>query len=54
MSRYVVTMIADGNCYRREEIAADEDDAAYKAQGRVPFSNSGVRVVGVKWLGYAR
>ena len=51
MSRFVVTMIVDGNCYRREEVARDEADAAYKAQGRVPFSYGGVRVVGVKWLG---
>ena len=50
MSRFVVTMIVDGNCYRREEVARDEADAAYMAQGRVPFS-ADCRVVGVKWLG---
>ena len=50
MNRFVVTMIANGNCYRREEVARDEDDAAYKAHGRVPFS-ADVRVVGVKWIG---
>ena len=50
MSRFVVTMIVDGNCYRREEVARDEADAAYKAQGRVPFSED-CRVVGVKCIG---
>lgn len=50
MSHYVVTMIADGNCYRREEVARDEADAAYKAQGRVHFSED-CRVVDVTWIG---
>lgn len=50
MIRFVVTMIVDGNCYRREEVARDEADAAYKAQWRVPFS-SDCRVVGVKCIG---
>lgn len=50
MSRFVVTMIANGNCYRREEIAASETDAVEKAKGRIPFSRD-CRVCGVKWIG---
>lgn len=50
MSRFIVTLISQGNCYRREEVARDEADAAYKAQGRVPFSED-CRVVGVKCIG---
>ena len=52
MSRYVVTMIADGNCYRREEVAKCDVDAVEMAKSRVPFS-ADCRVVGVKWLGNA-
>lgn len=50
MSRFVVTMIANGNCYRLEEIAASETDAVEKAKGRIPFSQD-CRVCGVKWIG---
>lgn len=50
MSHYVVTMIADGNCYRREEIAKSATDAVEMAKNRIPFS-SDCRVFGVKCIG---
>lgn len=50
MSRFVVTIVTNGNCYRREEVAQDEADAINKAQGRLPFSHD-FRVVGVRRLG---
>lgn len=50
MSRFVVTMIVDGNCYRREEVARDEADAVEMAKSRINFS-SDCRVFGVKCIG---
>lgn len=50
MSRFVVTIIANGNCFQRVETAADEADAINKAKSRIPFSFD-CRVCGVKWLG---
>lgn len=50
MSRFLVTIVAGGNCYRREEIAKTDVDAIEKAKARLPFSFD-CRVCGVKWLG---
>ena len=50
MSHYIVTMIADGNCYCREEIAKSATDAVEMAKSRIPFS-SDCRVFGVKCIG---
>lgn len=53
MSRFVVTIVAGGNCYRREEVARDEADAVEMAKSRIPFSATDCRVFGVKWIGRA-
>ena len=50
MIRFVVTLISQGNCYRREEIAKSETDAVEMAKSRIPFS-SDCRVFGVKCIG---
>ena len=50
MSRFVVTLISNGNCYRREKIAKSEADAVEMAKSRIPFS-SDCRVYGVKCIG---
>ena len=50
MSLFVVTLISQGNCYCREEIAKSETDAVEMAKSRIPFS-SDCRMVGVKCIG---